>query len=51
MLTIIWLIAWLIEDTPALEGDALWGGSEWAVALGICLVLDLANAIIDTSRS
>ena len=35
-MTVIWLIVWLIQGTPAPE---MW--NNWGIALAICLVLDV----------
>lgn len=37
-MTFIWLIVWLFSHTPHVE---MW--NNWAVALAICLFLDIAT--------
>lgn len=45
-MTILWLIVWLVKDTPSLHQ---W--NNWLIALIICAVLDLSNSsIIKISR-
>lgn len=37
-MTIIWLIVWLIHDTPAVHD---WNG--WMVALVVCIIIDVLS--------
>lgn len=39
-MSVIWLVVWLIKDTPQLHQ---W--NNWAIALAICLAIDLLGAI------
>lgn len=39
-MTIIWLIVWLVKDTPSVE-FANFDLNNWAIALVICLALDI----------
>lgn len=41
-MTIIWLIAYLIEDTPDLFNHT-GNDTAWLIVLAICLVLDLVK--------
>lgn len=38
MLTVIWLIVWLLHDTPPVHA---W--NSWLVALIVCLIIDIVS--------
>ena len=42
-MTFIWLIVWLISDTPHVQMFGAW--NEWGIALGVCLAIDLIGAL------
>jgi hypothetical protein len=43
VMTVIWLIVWLINGTPDVASWGPW--NPWGVALFVCLALDLIGAI------
>jgi hypothetical protein len=42
-MTIIWLVVWLIKDTPDVASWGPW--NNWGIALFICLAIDLIGAL------
>jgi hypothetical protein len=43
VVTVIWLIVWLIQDTPDVAAWGPW--NSWGVALFVCLGVDLISAL------
>lgn len=39
-MTIIWLIVWLISNTPNVEWFS-GGWNDWGIALAVCLAIDI----------
>ncbi|GAB7037670.1 MULTISPECIES: hypothetical protein [Catenuloplanes] len=42
-MTVIWLVAWLIDSTPEVASWGPWNA--WGIALFVCLALDLLGAL------
>lgn len=42
-MTVIWLIVWLVKDTPEVQSWGPW--NNWGTALFVCLALDLIGAL------
>lgn len=38
-MTFIWLIVWLVKDTPSIDTSGDW--NNWAIALVVCIAIDL----------
>jgi hypothetical protein len=47
MMTVIWLIVWLVHHTPSLSP---WTWDNWEIALTVCASLDIAGLIFKESR-
>lgn len=41
MITVLWLIVWLIAETPTVSFQPT---NDWAIGLIVCIVLDLISA-------
>lgn len=39
-MTILWLLVWILSHTPQVQVDAVHGVNNWALALGVCIVID-----------
>ena len=46
-MTVLWLIVWLVSNTPQVQfkGEPIAEWNNWAIALAVCLVIDLIGAI------
>lgn len=42
-MTVIWLLGWLINETPDVASWGPW--NSWGVALFVCLAVDLIGAL------
>lgn len=40
-MTFLWLIVWLLKDTPSVDFSGEW--NNWAIALVVCAVIDLVG--------
>jgi hypothetical protein len=47
-MTVIWLIVWLIKDTPDVVSWGPW--NSWGIALFVCLAIDLLGALGNHGR-
>jgi hypothetical protein len=47
-MTVIWLIVWLVQDTPEVHSWGPW--NSWGTALFICLAIDLMGALGGNAR-
>jgi hypothetical protein len=48
-MTVIWLLVWLVKDTPDVASWGPW--NSWGVALFVCLAVDLIGATGGGARS
>jgi hypothetical protein len=48
-MTVIWLLVWLVKDTPDVASWGPW--NSWGVALFVCLAVDLIGAMGSGARS
>jgi hypothetical protein len=48
-MTVIWLIVWLIVQTPDVAVFGPW--NNWGIALGVCVVIDLLGVLRANSRA
>jgi hypothetical protein len=49
IMTVIWLIVWLIQGTPDVASWGPW--NSWGIALFLCLAVDLFGALGRTGRT
>ena len=42
-MTFIWLVAWLISQTPQVQMFGAW--NNWGIALAVCLAIDLIGSL------
>jgi hypothetical protein len=42
-MTVIWLVAWLIEGTPDVASWGPW--NSWGIALFVCLAIDVVGVL------
>jgi hypothetical protein len=47
-MTVIWLVVWLIAETPHVASWGPW--NSWGVALFVCLAIDLLGALGRNAR-
>ncbi len=47
-MTFIWLIVWLIAQTPDVASWSPW--NSWGIALFVCLAIDLVGALGGNAR-
>jgi Mg2+-importing ATPase len=47
-MTVIWLVVWLIKDTPEVASWGPW--NSWGIALFVCLAVDLIGALGSNAR-
>ena len=48
MMTVIWLIVWLINGTPDVASWGPW--NSWGIALFVCLAVDVVGALGSSGR-
>jgi hypothetical protein len=47
-MTVVWLIVWLVQDTPDVASWGPW--NSWGIALFVCLAIDLIGALGGNAR-
>lgn len=47
-MTVIWLVVWLVQDTPDVASWGPW--NSWGTALFVCLAVDFVGALGSNAR-
>ena len=47
-MTVIWLIVWLVFQTPRVQMFDAW--NDWGIALAVCLAIDFMGALAANGR-